>query len=569
MTTVVYLITLFLVLSLLPVASADSAPAVRNSPVVEAAPTVVVTPAVEAASTAQTTPPAEPAQWQVDDLQGRVFYQIFVRSFCDLDGDGVGDFQGLTSRLDYLNDGDPTTGDDLDVDGVWLMPVFESPSYHGYDTTNYLRINPAYGTEEDFDLFLVEAHRRGIRVVLDLMINHTSIHHPWFLAAALSPDSPRRDWYVWRTDDPGWTQPWGHYPTWHLSHGGWYYYGIFWAGMPDLNFRTPAVREAVEEIAVFWLQRGVDGFRLDAARHIVAEGPGLLQNDTPQTHTYWREFSTFVRNQAPGTLLLGEVWADTRAITAYYGDTGVIRGGDEFNMTFNFPLGSSIVSAASTGHAREVELVLTDMAKLYPQSVLDGIFLANHDMVRLATQLGGDRGAMRMAAAVLLTLPGTPFLYYGEEVGLQNGPTGGDESKRTPMPWDASEGGGFSSGEPWFEFAAGRDSANVATQAGDPGSLLSRYRDLIRVRKTSPALRMGGIEVWQTGSSSVLAFVREVEVERVLVLHNLGDESVEVDWQAYAQSAVYERLFADPGIEDPTDLSVVMPPYATGIWRLH
>src|SRR5262245_24492704 len=224
-------------------------------------------------------PPAGVAavsQWKNDWARGAVFYEVFVRSFADSNGDGIGDLRGLTAKLDYLNDGDPATDGDLGVDALWLMPVFDSPSYHGYDTVDYEKIEPDYGTGEDFDRFLAEAHRRGIRVILDFVMNHSSSQHPWFVESASSPTSARRDWYVWRADDPGWTQPFpggGSNHTWHAKNGA-FFYGIFWSGMPDLNFSTPAVRQEIERLAASWLARGVDGFRLDATRHLFANGPG-------------------------------------------------------------------------------------------------------------------------------------------------------------------------------------------------------------------------------------------------------------------------------------------------------
>src|SRR5512140_3005185 len=199
---------------------------------------------------------------------GAVFYEIFVRSFQDSNGDGIGDLAGLTSRLDYLNDGDPKTTTDLGVDAVWLMPVFDSPSYHGYDTTDYEKIDADYGGDAQFDAFVAAAHARGIKVMLDLVVNHTGSGHPWFADSASSPTSARRDWYVWSPTDLGWTQPFGSAGTWHPMNGA-FFYGVFWGGMPDLNFRNAEVQAEVKRIASLWLARGVDGFRLDAARHLV------------------------------------------------------------------------------------------------------------------------------------------------------------------------------------------------------------------------------------------------------------------------------------------------------------
>jgi glycosidase len=460
-------------------------------------------------------------QWDESWARGVVFYEIFVRSFADSNGDGVGDFPGLTAKLDYLKD--------LGVDAVWLMPVFASPSYHGYDTTDYETIQPAYGTGEDFDRFLAEAHRRGIRVILDFVMNHTSSQNPWFVDAASSRDAAHRYWYVWRGDDPGWTQPWGGGPTWHRNDkDGTYYYGIFWGGMPDLNFENPVVRQTMESLAAAWLARGVDGFRLDATRHLFANGPGELQNDQPQTHDYLKEFAASVRARKPQAFLVGENQADTPGIAAYYGSTAVVKGGDELPESFNFPLAAAIVKGVHDGDASGIAAKYQEMAQLYPPGVLDTPFLTNHDQIRVATQLGGDPAKLRSAAAVLLTLPGAPFLYYGEEVGLQNGPGGADELKRTPMPWDASDGGGFTSGHPWFDFAPGKESENVAAETGDPASLLNAYRRLIKLRHGSAALKTGDLKLLTPGDTTVpvLAFLRQAPKERLLVVHNLSGGEV-------------------------------------------
>jgi glycosidase len=521
---------------------------------------------VLAACTARQTPPPPPPppaapvaavpvrQWQNEWARGTVFYEIFVRSFADSDGDGIGDLEGLTARLDYLNDGNPATAGDLGIGGVWLMPVFASPSYHGYDVVDYEQINPAYGSLEDFQVFLREAHRRGIRVIVDFVINHSGRDHPWFVDSASSPDSPKRDWYVWRADDPGWKQPWGDqkWPSWHEKNGA-YYYGIFWAGMPDLNLVNAEVRAEVERIAGMWLGRGVDGFRLDAARHAIADGPGQRQNDTPASHAFWKEFAAFVRSTAPKSLLVGENWTSTEIIATYYGDTSTVTLGDELQMNFNFPLASAIVAAVREGDAKLVLTTLEAMRTAYPAGVLDGTFLTNHDMVRVATELGSDPAKLESAAAVLLTLPGTPFLYYGEELGMVNGPLGeGDPAKRTPMPWNGGSAGGFTSGTPWYALAPGWESANVATLTADPASLLSHYRRLIHLRNGSPALRRGDLELL-AGPPQVLAFLRTAGAERVLVAHNLGADELTAGPYPLA-AAKLEPLFAS-GREPRTTLA--------------
>ncbi len=518
--------------------------------------------------------PARPAAstWTHDWAHGAVFYEVFVRSFQDSDGDGKGDVEGLISRLDYLNDGRPETTTDLGVDALWLMPVFESPSYHGYDTTDYGKIDPDYGTNAGFLRLLDEAHRRGIRVIVDLVVNHSGSGHPWFTAAASSPASPTRDFYVWSPTDPGWKQPWGgNSGTWHRS-GDAFYYGVFWSGMPDLNWRSPALREEMKRVASLWLERGVDGYRLDATRYLVETGPGPLQADTPETHAALKEFAAHVRRVKPGALLVGENWADTKVIATYYGSSSA-AGLDELPASFNFPLSDRILRAVIESDATLIASKLDEVQKAYPKGALDAPFLTNHDQVRLATQLGRNPGRLRNAAAILLTLPGAPFLYYGEEVGIENGPTGGDESKRTPMPWDASPGGGFTAGTPWFGFAPGRETANVAAQANDPASLFSRYRNLIRARKDAPALAKGELTLLSplTGGSPVLAFLRRTATETVLVAHNLSDGFVSAGPYP-VEGTSFERVFADGSAGDPSGspgaIRVNLPARGTGIWRV-
>jgi glycosidase len=511
-------------------------------------------------------------QW----YQHAVFYEVFVRSFQDSNGDGKGDLPGLISRLDYLNDGDPSTTTDLGVDALWLMPVFDSPSYHGYDVVDYERIHPDYGTVADFQRLCAEAHRRGMRVIIDLVINHTSAQHPWFVESASSPEAPRRDWYMWSPADLGWKQPWDLFSTratWHERNGA-YYYGVFWGGMPDLNLQTPAVREEVKRIASFWLDKGVDGFRLDAARYLIETGGGPKgQADTPETHAFWKEFAAHVRGVKPDAVLVGENWTATPIIATYYGSTAQVPGGDELPLNFNFPLAEELLAATREGNATRIALKLAEMRSHYPAGVADAPFLTNHDHVRVATQLEGHPGRLANAAALLLTLPGSPFVYYGEEVGMANGTTRNDEAKRTPMPWNADTGGGFTTGSPWFSFAPGREQANVAAQVGASGSLLSRYRGLIHARRASEALAGGGLTLLTStqGASPTLAFLRTRGEERVLVVHNLSDASVTAGPFALPEESA-EVLFADPSVGSPLrregSWSVTLPGRTTGLWRL-
>ena len=516
--------------------------------------------------TVPSTPPAN-YQWDHEWARGAVFYEIFVRSFADLNGDGNGDLNGLVSKLDYLNDGNPATTNDLGIDAIWLMPVFQSPSYHGYDTTDYETIERDYGTNADFQHFLTEAHKRGIRVIIDFVMNHTSDQHPWFIDSASSTASPKRDWYIWRPTNPGWTQPWGPDPAWHPLNGT-YYYGVFWSGMPDLNYRTPAVKEEMFRLARHWLAQGVDGFRLDATRYLIEDGPGAGQYDTPETHQLLKDFAATVRTAKPGAYLVAENTVDSATIATYYGSTAVIRGGDEMPSNFNFPLASAILDSVNRGDPQLVRAILRGMMSTYPPGVIDAPFLTNHDQTRIATVLGNNPAKLRNAAAILLTLPGAPFIYYGEEVGLQNGPTSADESKRTPMPWTPA--GGFTTGTPWFAYAPGLATNNVATESGDARSLLSYYRTWIAVRHQSAALMKGDIALVDAGAQA-LAFIRNSPNERVLVVHNVSDAPLNTTVALDAVS--FEPLYTEPGINAPTGVAgawqISLPARSSAVWRVH
>lgn len=502
-------------------------------------------------------------EWRHEWVEGAVFYQVFVRSFADSNGDGIGDLPGLTARLDYLNDGDARTTQDLGVDALWLMPVFSSPSYHGYDVTDYESIESDYGTAEDFGRFLEAAHRRGLRVIVDLVMNHTSREHPWFVDAAKGQTARHRAWYVWGPNDPGWTQPWGgDNRVWHRGPDGTFYYGVFWSGMPDLNFDNSEVRAEMLRVARLWLERGVDGFRLDATRHLFAEGPGELQNDRPATHAFLREFAAAIRTVKPDAVVVGENWTDTEKIASYFGDPAQICGGDELPMNFNFPLAEAIIQATRQGRAEPVRELLAAMAASYPAGVLDTPFLTNHDQVRLATQLERQPKRLRSAAAVLLTLPGAPFIYYGEEVGLENAGEAGDPSKRTPMPWNAETGGGFTTGTPWFSFAPGRETANVAAQTGRTDSLLSLYRTLIALRHQHAALRTGTLEIVDGLPSALLGYRRLAPQQKLLVLHNL-DATRTLEVKAYLPRRATRLWPAAPAARKTR-----LAPGETAIWTL-
>jgi glycosidase len=488
---------------------------------------------------------------------------VFVRSFKDSNGDGKGDLKGLIEKLDYLNDGNPETTRDLGVDAIWLMPVFESPSYHGYDVVDFERIESDYGSNEDFDEFLKQAHKRGVKVFVDLMLNHTSNQHPWFLEA-VTPGSSKRDWYVWSPTDPGWGQPWNpSQPAWHRK-GDAYYYGVFWSGMPDLNFRNPKVREEMTRIAVQWAKKGIDGFRLDAIRHLIETGPGKGQTGSEENHVFLKEFLAQLRKVNPQFALVGEVWSNTADIAPYYGD-----GDNELQMLFDFSMSGVLVNAAWSGDATNVAEQITDEQNTYPKTAVNAPFLSNHDQLRVATTVNKDRSRLGLAAAMLLTLPGAPFVYYGEEIGLANGPGSEDEFKRTPMLWTEPPNLGFSPVRAWQHTNAIQLVAPVSVQTNDESSLLSRYRALIRARHASPALGLGALTLLDVETSKVLAFLREEGEERVVVAHNLAGKPLTVTVKL--KSGPIEPLFADVNVTatpSADGISLSLAALSTGVFRL-
>ena len=462
---------------------------IATAPVVPAAPAAPDQPAPVAGSQAET-----PAGWWND----AVFYEVFVRSFQDSDGDGIGDLQGLIDRLDYLNDGDPTTTDDLGVTGLWLMPVAQSPSYHGYDTTDYTAVEEDYGSNEDFRRLIEEAHRRGIKVVVDLVLNHTSTEHPWFVDSASGPDAAKRDWYIWSPSDDGSRAPWsGGGPVWH-QRGDDYYFAMFWEGMPDLNYRNPEVTAEMQEVARFWLEEmGVDGFRLDAVRHLVEEG--TRYSGAPATHQWLAGFDDFLDTVNPEALTVGEVW-DTTAQAAPYVQ------GDEVDLVFEFDLAEIIVRSVQQGKPVRSSQQLASLLAAYPEGQV-ATFLSNHDQPRVATTLFKDPEGNKMAGLTLLTLPGVPFIYYGEEIGMTGNKP--DELIRTPMQWSDAANAGFTSGQPWQPLNADFGQLNVAGQEADPASQLSFYRQLIHLRNDHPALLRGSFLPVESSCDSTLAFLRQ------------------------------------------------------------
>ncbi|MBA3337113.1 MAG: alpha-amylase [Chloroflexia bacterium] len=448
--------------------------------------------------------------------ENAVCYEVFVRSFADSDGDGIGDLRGLIERLDYINDGDPRGGDDLGATCVWLMPIFTATSYHGYDVEDYYAIDPAYGSNEDFSQLITQAHERGIRVILDLVLNHTSREHPWFQDALVNPDSPYRDWYIWADEHPGYNGPWGA-PAWHQSPSAdEFYYGIFWEGMPDLNYRNPVVTAEAEKISAFWLnEMGADGFRLDAIKHLIEDG--RIQENTLETHDWLREYRAYLAQVKPDALTIGEIFgASASTLETYYPD--------QLDAYFAFDVGQGLLNAASFGAGQQLVAAVEAAEEELPDQRW-APFLTNHDQARTMSALDGNIEEAKMAATALLTVPGLPFIYYGEEIGMSG--TKPDERIRTPMQWATGEDGGFTSGTPWEPFQEDRDTVNVASQSDDPASLLNHYRQLVRLHVTHPALSRGDFQPLATAGRSPAAFLRQAPEETLFVLLNTGKDPIE------------------------------------------
>jgi alpha-amylase len=453
---------------------------------------------------------AASAQKAPDWTTGATCYEIFVRSFYDSDGDGVGDLNGLTQKLDYINDGNPNSTKSLGARCIWLMPVDASPSYHGYDVTNYYHVNPQYGSDDDFKRLVAAAHKHGIKVLVDLVLNHSSNEHPYFKEALRDTASPHRNWYIFSKTKPDYSGVWGQ-EVWHKSPvRDEYYYGLFTREMPDLNYENPAVRQEATNIAKFWLtQMGVDGFRLDAVSYLVEEGRKL--DHTKGTHDVLRQFSADVKRIKPNAYTIGEVWDTIGTQLAYYPD--------QLDAYFTFEASDAILRAVRDGSSKGLLAPLLRMQSKLP-SWRYSPFLRNHDQTRTVTALGGDLARARLAAQLLLTLPGLPYVYYGEEIGMRGDKP--DPRLRTPMQWTPATAAGFTTGHVWEPLMPDSATANVQRQEADKSSLLNLYRRLIHLRSANSAIGSGTLIPLDASNSAAAAWVRRDGSRMVLVVANLG-----------------------------------------------
>jgi glycosidase len=389
------------------------------------------------------------------------------------------------------------------------MPIQLSPSYHGYDVQDYRTVENDYGTMAEFKSFLFAAHERGIRVVIDYVMNHSSRDHPWFIESRNNINSDKRAWYVWEDNNPGYNGPWGQ-QVWH-PYAGDYYYGLFWGGMPDLNYNSQELKDEMFDIADFWLNDvGVDGFRLDAVRYIYEEN-GILE-DTDETISFWKDYSNHIKSIKGDAFSVGESWTATNTVVKYVEDGGL-------DVCFEFGLSSAIIDAINLGRSDYLYQKIQEVIDVYPHYQFAS-FLTNHDQDRSFEILGSNTNKSKLAASILLTLPGVPFLYYGEEVGMKGRKP--DEFIRRPMQWTDDANSGFSSGSPWIGINSNYGSYNVETMTDDSNSLLSHYRNLIHIRNSYPSLTKGDFYPVFSDNNKVLSFIRSEGDEQHLVIINLS-----------------------------------------------
>jgi maltose alpha-D-glucosyltransferase/alpha-amylase len=542
---------------------------------------------------------AEPAQslWYKD----AVIYQLHVRTFCDSNNDGIGDFSGLMQKLDYLQY--------IGVDALWLMPFFPSPLRDdGYDIADYTSVHPNYGELKDFKAFLKVAHERGIRVIIELVLNHTSDQHAWFQESRSSRDNPRRDWYVWSDTDDRYKDARIIFLDTEMSNWAWdpvsksYYWHRFFSHQPDLNYDNPAVFEAMWGVMKFWLDIGVDGFRLDAVPYLV-ERDGTNCENLPETHAILRELRKRLDAEYHGKMLLAEANQWPADVSSYFGN------GDEFHMAFHFPLMPRIFMAVQLEDRKPIIEILEQTPQI-PENSQWCIFLRNHDELtlemvtdverdymydeyakdktmrlnlgirrRLAPMMDNDRRRIELLNVLLMSMPGTPIIYYGDEIGMGDNIYLGDRNGvRTPMQWNGGWNAGFSGADPERLYSPlisnpvyGYQAINVEAQKRVPHSLLSWMKRLIEVRKSTRVFSRGSIEFLRPSNHRVLAYVRQLDDQRILVVNNLASsaQAVELDLHHFKGSIPIEmsgrNLF--PRIGDLPYL-LTLGPYQSYWFRL-
>jgi maltose alpha-D-glucosyltransferase/alpha-amylase len=501
-----------------------------------------------------------------------IIYELHVRTFVDSNNDGIGDFPGLTQKLDYLQD--------LGVNVIWLLPFFPSPLRDdGYDVSDYFTVHPTYGTLAEFKEFLTEAHKRGLRVIAEMVLNHTSDQHPWFKESRSSRDNPKRDWYVWRETDDKFKEARIIFVDTELSNWAWdpvsksYYWHRFFSHQPDLNWDNPDVFEAMWEVMKFWLDLGVDAFRLDAVPYLI-ERDGTNCENLPETHAIIRKLRKRVDEFFFGRMLLAEANQWPEDVCAYFG------AGDEFHMAFHFPLMPRMFMAVKLEDRNPIMEIL-ERTPAIPENCQWCTFLRNHDELtlemvtdaerdymyevyatdksmrlnvgirrRLAPLMDNDRRRIQLLNVLLMSLTGTPVIYYGDEIGMGDNIYLGDRNGvRTPMQWNGGWNGGFSGADPERLNAPlisnpvyGYQAVNVEAQKRSPHSLLLWMKRLIEVRNSTPVFSRGSLEFLRPSNRHVLAYIRALDGETILAVNNLSSaaQAVELDLQNYAGSVPEE-----------------------------
>jgi maltose alpha-D-glucosyltransferase/alpha-amylase len=494
-----------------------------------------------------------------------IIYELHVKAFADSNNDGIGDFKGLTQKLDYLQD--------LGINTIWLLPFYESPLRDdGYDIADYYKVHPNYGTVEDFKEFLDAAHQRGLRVLADLVINHTSDQNHWFQEARRSPDSPYRDYYVWSDTDDKYPDARIIFTDTERSNWTWdpvakqYYWHRFFSHQPDLNFDNPKVRQEILDVLKFWMDMGIDGFRADAVPYLF-EREGTNCENLPETHEFLKEIRRFVDEHYENRVLLAEANQWPSDLLPYFGD------GDEFQMSFNFPLMPRIFMAVRKEERKPIMDIINQLPQI-PENCQWGIFLRNHDELtlemvtdeerdymyfeyasdsrmkinigirrRLAPLLENGRRRIELLNSLLFTLPGTPILYYGDELGMGDNIYLGDrDGVRTPMQWTSDRNAGFSRADPARLYSPvitdpvyGFQAINVEAQERSPSSLLRWMKRMIALRKRNPVFGRGDINFLNPHNPKVLAYTRQFNGNHVFIVNNLSRfvQPVELDLSHY------------------------------------
>jgi glycosidase len=476
----------------------------------------------------------------VIDDNNRNYYEIFVYSFYDSDGDGVGDIKGIISKLDYINDGDDTTNTDLGFNGIWLMPIMPSTTYHKYDVTDYYNIDPQYGTLEDFKNLIEECDKRGIKLIIDFVFNHTSAKHPWFLSAVSYLEGLEEGEEPDLTENPyvgyyHFTKDYNGSSTYHRAgKSDWYYECVFWDQMPDLALESEALRGEIEQIAKFWLNLGVGGFRLDAAKE-------FYSGEKERNVEVLKWFKDYVKGEKEDAYIVAEVWDEAAAIATYY-ESGV-------PSMFNFPLSqhngliTNTVRKLGTTSGKSFANTLYNLYEQYRKGntdFIDAPFISNHDTTRISAQCVNNEEQMKMAAGVLLTMNGSPFVYYGEEIGM-NSKGSKDENKRLPMQWSLSDTNGMTNAPSGAEKVE-QKFPPVDEQLEKPLSLLNYYKRGVRIRNENPEIARGEISVIEELCSKEISAIKKVyNGSEIVIIYNLNSETETVNLKEAGLSGVSIR----------------------------